>query len=208
MEDPWIISSDGQNAVEFVLYGKGVTPPKKAVMANKDLIDLATPITLFNPGNTFNSILSYNDSALALFWDPVEIAKDSSVSFSYIINLSDSDFQNSGRTIFEEVESEPEEVEEKEDDKEPVPEVKDKALHVDQALPGETKAPEATAPIKEEFNTAIEGVDPSKLNMDYVQQLINHINSLEQGDPSLNKMKIQQLQTEVDEVLKVLRSRQ
>ena len=49
-------------------------------------------------------------------------------------------------------------------------------------------------------------VDPSKLNMEYVQQLINHINSLEQGDPSLNTMKIQQLQTELDEILKVLRS--
>lgn len=182
-QDPWIISSDGQNAVEFVLYGKNVTPPKKAVMANKDVIDLSTPITLFNPGNTFHSILSYNDSALALFWDPVEIEKDSIVSYSYAINFSDSDFQNSGKEVLEEASAKPAEVEERQ---------AAKNLKVTQG--------------KEPLAMPEGSVDPSKLNMEYVQQLINHINSLEQGDPSLNTMKIQQLQTELDEILKVLRS--
>lgn len=182
-QDPWIISSDGQNAVEFVLYGKNVTPPKKAVMANKDVIDLSTPITLFNPGNTFHSILSYNDSALALFWDPVEIEKNSIVSYSYAINFSDSDFQNSGKEVLEDASAKPEEVEEQQ---------AAKNLKVTQG--------------KEPLAMPEGSVDPSKLNMEYVQQLINHINSLEQGDPSLNTMKIQQLQTELDEILKVLRS--
>lgn len=182
-QDPWIISSDGQNAVEFVLYGKNVTPPKKAVMANKDVIDLSTPITLFNPGNTFHSILSYNDSALALFWDPVEIEKNSIVSYSYAINFSDSDFQNSGKEVLEEASAKPAEVEERQ---------AAKNLKVTQG--------------KEPLAMPEGSVDPSKLNMEYVQQLINHINSLEQGDPSLNTMKIQQLQTELDEILKVLRS--
>lgn len=182
-EDAWVISSDGQNAVEFVLYGKGVTPPKKAVMANKDVIDLATPITLFNPGNTFHSILSYNDSALALFWDPVEIDKDASVSYSYAINFSDSDFQNSGKEVLEDAQKKPADVEEK-PAAENLPAAQDKQP---------VAVPEGS-------------VDPSKLNKEYVQQLINHINSLEQGDPSLNTLKIQQLQTELDEILKVLRS--
>lgn len=182
-QDPWIISSDGQNAVEFVLYGKNVTPPKKAVMANKDVIDLSTPITLFNPGNTFHSILSYNDSALALFWDPVEIDKDASVSYSYAINFSDSDFQNSGKEVLEDAQKKPADVEEK---------------------PAAENSPAAQD--KQPVAIPEGSVDPSKLNMEYVQQLINHINSLEQGDPSLNTMKIQQLQTELDEILKVLRS--
>ena len=177
-EDGWIISSDGQNAVEFVLYGKGVTSPKKAAMANKDVIDLATPITLFTPGNTFNSILSYNDSSLALFWDPVELEKDKTATYSYIVNFSDSDFQNSGKEIFED---------------EPRPQA-DGAI----AQPG---IPE------DQLGVTVESIDPAKLNMEYVQQLINHINSLERSDPGLNAAKIQQLQTEVDEVLQVLRSR-
>lgn len=185
-EEGWIISSDGQNAIEFIVFGKGVTPPKKAVMANKDVIELATPITLFNPGNTFNSILSYNDSSLALFWDPVELEKDAVANYSFIVNFSDSDFQNSGKEIFAE-------------DEENVP-----ATNL-RVTTGKEPAPSGNDP--DQIPTAIEGVDPSKLNMEYVQQLIDHINSLEQGDPSLNKMKIQQLQTEVDEVLKVLRSR-
>lgn len=178
-KESWIISSDGQNAVEFVVYGKGVTAPKKAVMANKDVIDLATPITLFNPGNSFDSILSYNDSSLALFWDPVELDEGKSVSYSYIINFSDSDFQNSGQDSrgFSEVPQ-------KEDGKEEKP--IDDNLLVD-------------------GQNAVERLDPEKTNFEYVQQLIDHINSLEQSDPSLNKAKIQQLQTEVDEVLKVLR---
>lgn len=181
-EDGWIISSDGQNAIEFVIYGRGVTPPKKAVMANKDVIDLATPVTLFTPGNTFNSILSYNDSSLALFWDPVELDKDESAVYSYIINFSDSDFQNSGKEIVEDIQESPAQVE---------------------AVEAAAKPDAAN---KEGLKPSVDGIDPAKLNMEYVQQLINHINSLERSDPSLNKVKIQQLQTEVDEVLQVLRS--
>lgn len=179
-EEGWVISSDGQNAIEFVLYGKGVTPPKKAAMANKDVIDLATPITLFNPGNTFNSILSYNDSAMALFWEPVELAKDANVTYSFVVNFSDSDFQNSGKEIFEDPKAAA-------DDQES----NDGAL--EQGQKGAMQS--------------VGGLDSTKLNMEYVQQLINHINSLQRSDPSLNAAKIQQLQTEVDEVLQVLRSR-
>ena len=151
-------------------------------MANKDVIDLATPVTLFTPGNTFNSILSYNDSSLALFWDPVELDKDESAVYSYIINFSDSDFQNSGKEIVEDIQESPAQVE---------------------AVEAAAKPDAAN---KEGLKPSVDGIDPAKLNMEYVQQLINHINSLERSDPSLNKVKIQQLQTEVDEVLQVLRS--
>ena len=159
-DESWIISSDS-----------------KAVMANKDVMELSSPSTSFNPGNSFESLLSYNNSSLGLYWDAVELDDGASAEYSYKINFSTNDFQNSGKLY-------------------PV------------EKPEEAKAEKAEEPKKEPVSTESSGyIDPSKLNEEYVQQLINHINSLEQSDPSLNRLKIQQLQTEVDEVLQVLRSR-
>ena len=180
-EESWIISSDSQNAVEVILFGEGVTPPRKAVVANKDVIELSTPATSFTPGNSFDSLLSYNNSSLALYWNAVELGEKDVANYLYKINFSISDFQNSGKVYAQEPKPEPA-AETKEEPKE-------------QAADSDVIASE------------IDYIDPSKLNAEYVQQLINHINSLEQSDPSLNRMKIQQLQTEVDEVLQVLRSR-
>lgn len=180
-EECWIISSDGQNAVELELYGKGITAPKRVAAANKDVIDLSTLVTQFTPGNSFDSIMSYNDSALALFWEPVSLATDESKSYSYKMNFSVNDFQNSGKEVS-----------------------KTQVNQDGQSLDSASEGAESDG---DRIEATVDSVDPSKLNMEYVQQLINHINSLEQSDPSLNRLKIQQLQTEVDEVLQVLRSR-
>ena len=180
-EECWIISSDGQNAVELELYGKGITAPKRVAAANKDVIYLSTLVTPFTPGNSFDSIMSYNDSALALFWEPVSLGAGESKSYSYKMNFSVNDFQNSGREIAK--------------------------VQVDQNGQPLDSSSENVEIDGDRIETTVDSVDPSKLNMEYVQQLINHINSLEQSDPSLNRLKIQQLQTEVDEVLQVLRSR-
>lgn len=177
-DESWVISSDSQNAVEFVVYGDGITSPKKVAMANKNVIENSNLSTSFKPGNSFSSLMAYNNSSLALFWDAVELDPEASASYSYKINFSVSDFQNSGKFR---------------------PAAKKSAKKSD-ADDDASKADAAQAP-GEDY------IDPSKLNEEYVQQLINHINSLEQSDPSLNRLKIQQLQTEVDEVLQVLRSR-
>lgn len=181
-EESWIISSDSQNAVEVILFGKGVTPAKKAVLANKDVIEMSNPSTSFTPGNSFDSIMSYNNSSLALYWDAVELDDQESVDYSYRINFSVSDFQNSGKGL---------------------PLVAEKAEPENDVEEDAEKKDELPS---DQLKGEIDYIDPSKLNEEYVQQLINHINSLEQSDPSLNRMKIQQLQTEVDEVLQVLRS--
>ena len=191
-EESWIISSDSQNAVEFIIYGDGVTPPRKAVMANKDTIELSTPATVFEPGRPFDSLLSYNNSSLALFWNAVELGEKDMAKYSYKINFSVSDFQNSGKLS-------------------PRPEKADVAIEADNSAKKADEAPKEDSKEKpkdeNELSSEIDYIDPSKLNEEYVQQLIDHINSLEQSDPSLNKLKIQQLQTEVDDVLQVLRSR-
>lgn len=189
-EESWIISSDSENAIEFIIHGQGVTPPKRAVLANKDALERAAPDAVFNPGNSFDSLLSYNNSSLGLFWNPVELSEENAAVYSYKINFSVSDFQNSGKLRAEppkKQEAEPEAAAKEEEPK--------------------TEDAKKEEPAQGQLAAEVEYVDPSKLNAEYVQQLINHINSLEQSDPSLNRLKIQQLQTEVDEVLQVLRSR-
>ena len=186
-EESWVISSDSMNAVEVILYGPGVTPPKKCVLANKDAIEASTPGTDFVPGRSFDSLLSYNNSSLALFWNAVELGERDMASYSYKLNFSTSDFQNYGKRYG------------------PIQKAAPAPAETSSAKPQESAADKKAS--DDSPDEDIDNIDPSKLNAEYVQQLINHINSLEQSDPSLNRLKIQQLQTEVDEVLQVLRSR-
>ncbi len=203
----WIISSDGKYAVEFVIFGKNITAPEKAVLANKDVLEAAGMTTSFKKGRSFDSLMSYNNSALGLFWNYTGLADNGSLSYSYRINFSRNDFQNAGKQIIivNPAKAAPEQaaVIPAAEPAVAVPPPAEKT-----AEPGNVSAgPEDTGDKNYEFDTDLGSIDPSKLNADYVQQLINHINSLEKSDPSLNRLKIQQLQTEIDEVLQVLRSR-
>lgn len=216
-DESWIISSDGKYAVEFDIFGKDISAPQRVVMANCDIMKNATPRTEFKAGRAFDSLLSYNDSSLGLFWEGIRLEPEESKELSHRIRFSTNDFQNAGNR-FSAAEPAPDEAaSEKEGGaaQESLVPLEEKKPSEEAAEPEKNEAGSESAPQPEnekddrnyEFNTDTGGIDSSRLNAEYVQQLINYINSLEQSDPSLNRMKIQQLQTEVDEVLQILRGR-
>lgn len=191
--DNWVITSDGMRAICFSLYGEEITPPANVAMANKNIIEVSRPDSVFVDGRSFTSVLAYNNSSLALFWEKFSLPPESEILYSYKINFSKSDFQNDAELLkpYEpktEVVQEPEIVTQESVVQESVPAPKIKDDQID-------------------FETERKYLDPEKINSQYVQRLIDQINSLEQTNPAVNRDKIQALQVEINEVLEVLRSR-
>lgn len=191
--DNWVITSDGMRAICFSLFGDEITPPGSVAMANKNIIETARPESNFVDGRSFTSVLAYNNSSLALFWEKFPIPPESEILYSYKINFSKSDFQNDAE-LLKPYEPKPETV--------PEPEVV-----IQESAPVPQPAPKAKDDDQIDFETERKYLDPEKINSQYVQRLIDQINALEQTNPAVNRDKIQSLQVEINEVLEVLRSR-
>ena len=190
--DNWVITSDGMRALCFSLYGDEITPPASVAMANKNIIEASRPESVFVDGRSFTSVLAYNNSSLALFWEKFSLPPESEILYSYKINFSKSDFQNDAE-LLKPYEPKAEVVMEEE-------------IVVQEIAPVPSSAPKINDD-QIDFETERKYLDPEKINSQYVQRLIDQINSLEQTNPAVNREKIQALQVEINEVLEVLRSR-
>jgi flagellar motor protein MotB len=66
--EKWIRSSNEKAAVQFLLYGKGITSPKAVTLANRDVLASSTWLPVVHEARSFSSMLSYNNSAMAVNW--------------------------------------------------------------------------------------------------------------------------------------------
>lgn len=113
-KEKWICSSDFETSVKFLLDGKGITKPQVVTLSNKDSLTNGPWIPSVKNERSFNSVLSYSNSALGINWPSVSLGKtDSSVVTFYISVGADSkeidslkfleDLEN-GRTVLHECE--------------------------------------------------------------------------------------------------------
>ncbi|MBD5438954.1 MAG: hypothetical protein HDR37_10425 [Treponema sp.] len=196
----YIFSSDEIRTIRFAVFGDGITPPKTALLANKDVAEESNFASAFKNGRSFSSLLSYNNSSVAFFWDDENLGKKSG-GLRYRIDFSNMELDARNYEKFPPYA--PPEIEE--------PQIPDGA----QILPpNDMQADAEEIPLDnddvisdQDFNTERNYIDPSSIDDTYVQRLIDQINSLETADPDLNRDKIRELQDEMDRVLEILRSR-
>ncbi len=198
----YIFSSDEKRTIRFAVFGEGITSPKVALLANKDVAEEANFATTFKQGRSFSSLLSYNNSSVVFFWEDENLGKKSS-ELRYRIDFSNTELEERNYEKFPPYE--PPEIEEPQipDDAQVLPPT-DSSIGAEE-IPPENKSDEQASGY--EFNTERNYIDPSSVDDIYVQHLVNQINSLEIDDPALNREKIRELQEEIDEVLEILRSR-
>lgn len=84
----WVRSSNGNESVQFLFDGNGISSPKMVVLANKDVVagDSWVPIT--KPGRTFNSVFSYNNSAICAMWDTMSLTPSTKGAVTFYITLA------------------------------------------------------------------------------------------------------------------------
>lgn len=199
----YILSGDGTRTIRFAVFGNGITPPKMALLANKDVVEEATFATAFKDGRSFSSLLSYNNSSVAFFWAGENVGAKNG-ELRYRIDFSNTEFEAKTNEPFPPFV--PPEIEEPQPPLEVAPQVPPEAEVVPPMEPPASEEPDEPIP-DQEFNTERKYMPPSSVDEVYVQRLIEQINSLEASDPALNRERIRELQDEIDEVLDVLRSR-
>lgn len=165
----WIRSGNPDAAIQILLYGADISVPEVVSLANKDMLALPVWEPSVVQANTFDSVLSYNNSAVGINWEGVPIAPETEASFSYYIAFGVGTEEPQGELFLKNFEG---------------------------------KAPDAAA--RDPVLSAVGPVPKENLNMEYVQNLIDRINRLE-NDGSVDSAELLRLNRELDMILEMLR---
>ena len=84
----WILSRGQEAAVQFLLYGADTTKIETATLGNKDVLSLPLWHPVFVPARSFDSVTSYNNSALAVNWPKAVLENGAEMSVVFYIALS------------------------------------------------------------------------------------------------------------------------
>jgi len=198
----WILSSNEKASAQFLLYGRGITEPESVTLANKDIISSSDWEVAYVPGRAFNSILSYNNSAVNILWGKSLLDPGAAMTESFYIAVAPADKTLHGEDYLGEIAT-------------AVPVVSAPAVP---AAPVESAPPPVTVPApvvtavpaeqpKESVEFDVSKIKKDQLDPEYVRGLIKQINEMEADGSSLNKEKIRQLNAELDAILLILRQK-
>ena len=84
----WILSQGQEAAVQFLLYGADTTKIEEATLGNKDVLSLPMWCPVFVPVRSFDSVTSYNNSALAVNWPKASLESGAEAEVIFYIALS------------------------------------------------------------------------------------------------------------------------
>ena len=69
-DELWVRSASEKASMQFLLHGKGITPPQSVTLSSKDNLSGVAWIPMAQEHKSFNSVISYNNSALCINWKP------------------------------------------------------------------------------------------------------------------------------------------
>lgn len=84
----WVSSSNSKAGIQFVFSGYGARTPEAVSLGNKDLLALQKWIPQAISSRTFDSVLSYNNSALCINWEGCVLEPEEQFEVSYYIAVS------------------------------------------------------------------------------------------------------------------------
>lgn len=84
----WVDSKNKRTAMRIFFDGADITAPEVVTLGNKDLLSLHSWIPAGITDRSFDSVVSYNNSAIAINWYPVRIEPQEMHEFIYYIALA------------------------------------------------------------------------------------------------------------------------
>ncbi|MBP3710334.1 MAG: hypothetical protein J6I73_08045 [Treponema sp.] len=86
--EKWILTQGDYSCMQLLLHGGDITPPEVVTLGNKDTVSLPLWIPVAVPSRSFDSVISYNNSTIAVNWPAAELAPSDSSQIVFYIALS------------------------------------------------------------------------------------------------------------------------
>ena len=237
-DDKWIVSRNTKANMQIILDGADVTPVESVALANYTTLNTKKWEADMTTFRSFDTVLSYNNSAVAVYWPKVNLEPEEEFTEIFYISLAAGENIPGGAAYVtgqvpavEEAAETPVQNQEKTEtavsntQKEPavesiqaVQETPKPVVETVEPKNTETKVVEpvvetpktetqSVAAVEEKTPAKTTGIADDKLSIDYIQKLLDRIESLEEGDPEVNKEEINALNAELDAILTILNAR-
>lgn len=175
--DKWIRSSDGNVSVQFLLNGTGITVPQTVVVANKDMLDNAAWEPVVKPGRSFNSVFSYNNSAVCILWAPVSLTPMTKSTISFYLSYA-ANGQVPPDTRF---------------------------LGAEETISSLNENNEIVYQDENGVTYTVGALTAAQLDPKYIEDLLNRIRRLEDDPEHIDRIEILRLNAELDAILEKIR---
>ncbi len=227
--DKWIRTSDGFNTMQFLLDGDTISRPLSVTLANRDILltDVWTPTVI--SGRGFNSLFSFNNSAVSIQWSNSSIAPKAQSAMRFYVTASSAEqipsdtsaaFFSGGKAA--EISSGMMLIQEQPVEESAAPVVIPPATAVTSdaqipAVPEDVKLAEETpSPVDDSLfdDKTLQDVNPyvydqpikeEQLDPEYINTLLERIENLEAESSDIDREEILRLNAELDAILEFLR---
>jgi len=88
-DEKWICSQNSIASIKFLLSGNTITSPQNVIMSNKDVFASQLWIPNVKTGRRFDSLFSYNNSALSIIWSPFYLDFDKTATVRFYITTAE-----------------------------------------------------------------------------------------------------------------------
>ena len=205
-EELWIRSSNKDAAIQFLFGGKEISKTEYVTLGCLDKIDSSSWVPAVQTSKSFNSVTSYNNSAIAVNWPSAYLDTFRTSSYGFYISVASGSNVPAGLQFLSDLEN-------------------GKTALGSAAKNGAAKtsvAPKPTPLTKEEFDKVTPNIldnlpasskeafvktreiSEAQLDPDYIQDLIERINSLKDGVDENQDVEFRSLHEELDSILKRL----
>lgn len=213
----WLYSGNSKAGIQVLLQGADIISPEVLSLSNKDVLNLPAWVPDLVEGRPFDSVFSYNNSAIGMNWENLRIKPKEEKKITYYIVFTTKNQDLIGDEFLkyfgqvggynpdavEKVSTGERKISDWIDDEDVVKNVKEPKQKKDVEVISSTEKPVE----KEVQNVKIDvdSIEKEKLNYEYIQELIDKINKLEADDSEINKNELLMLNTELDVILEKLR---
>ena len=206
-EPAWFTSKNANASMQFIFAGKGTTPVEMIALANYSTLDTKYWEPDMLSYRAFDTVLSYNNSAVGAIWKSKKIAPENSADDVFYICTAFGKDEPQGKFLIDEKALKELEAQEKEnqnskaDDK---PASTIKPADTPKENP-KTDKPEESAVQKPSETVKDRPVQPEEYSKAYIQRLLDRIAELEDSGDNVDRAEIDRLNKELDDILKSYR---
>lgn len=191
--EKWFVSKNEKAGMEFFLDGLDITSPETVVLGNYSTLNSKQWIPEITNLKTFDTVLSYNNSAIGIIWPEVKLEKNKSEKFVFYIAFSNSSALPFGESLVFGIQK-PQEIKE----------IKLPRPATDKIVSSVQIDEDSVNNLKRKVE--VSSLSKNQLSHEYIQALLDRIEALEDaGLDSVNKWELMQLNDELDAILEYLR---
>lgn len=195
---PWVLTGNESSSFQILYSGADTTEPELVAVGAYETLNTMNWEPTIVSNRSFDTVSSYNNSALEISWKPVDLEKDAADVFTLYFAVASFPDSINGESFIENYVAP---VEEKE------PEAPKTEIISADDVPFEEPVADESSDVTEAVIPVFTGnsTQSADSSTEYVQRILDRIAELETGDKELNQDELLLLNEELDEILMRLR---